>query len=169
MFCAPYYNPVEYLIDLARTEKQTAEAGEEFIVTVGNNGKYNNSGPGEEPSQAVRGKNDQSQAPQTVTKQKSQHMKWGSVSAYHEQQNMWTALCNYNFSKKLNCQRASGENNLTTFLHQEKLKHLSFKWKGFQVFCKSKQFQRRNSSLDFVCPANEEQIEEYQLQKGNDL
>ena len=152
LFCAPFYNPVEYLIDLAKTEPQSQwvqDDGGDFIVTVGYNGKCNNSG--EESSQAVWGKNSKnlSQKPQPVTKHKAQHeMKWESFYDYHGKQSMWTAFSNYNFYLKLNCQRASGENNLTTFLHEEKLKHQRFNWKEFQVsfFCKS---QRRKCSTTY--------------------
>lgn len=137
LFCAPYYNPVEYLIDLARTEQQHewVQDGGDFIVTVGYNGKCNNSG--EESSPAVRGKNTKNsiQTPRQLTKHKAHHeIKLESFYDYHGKQSMWTAFSNYNFYRKLNCQRASGENNLTTFLHEEKLKHQRFNWKEFQVF-----------------------------------
>ena len=167
LFCAPRYNPVEYLIDLARTEPQSEcvqEDGGDFIVTVGDNGKCNNSG--EESSPAVWGKNSKnlSQKPQLVTKHKARHeMKWESFYDYHGKQSVWTAFSNYNFYQKLNCQRASGENNLTTFLHEEKLKHQRFNWKEFQVFFLqikiAENVQLHTSFLDFVCPANKEQIE----------
>ena len=138
--CPPFYNPVEYLIDLARTEQQS-----DFTVTVGDNEKCNNSG--EESSPAVEGKNtkNQSQTLQKVKKHKDQHeMKLAGFYDYHGTQRMWTAFSNYNFYRKLNCQRASGENNLTTFLHEEKLKHQRFNWKEFQVF--------------FFAKANEENV-----------
>ena len=120
---------MEYLIDLARTEQQS-----DFTVTVGDNGKCNNSG--EESPPAVEGKNtqNQSQTLQKVKKHKDQHeMKLATYYDYHGTQRMWTAFSNYNFYRKLNCQRASGENNLTTFLHEEKSKHQRFNWKEFQV------------------------------------
>ena len=168
LFCAPYYNPVEYLIDLARTEQQhewVQDDGGDFIVTVGYNGKCNNSG--EESSPAVRGKNTKNsiQAPRQVTKHKAHHeIILESFYDHHGKQSMWTAFSNYNFYRKLNCQRASGENNLTTFLHEEKLKHQRFNWKEFQVFfCKKKIAENvkppNTSSLDFVSLANKEQIE----------
>ena len=145
LFCAPYYNPVEYLIDLTRTEQQpewVQEDGGDFIVTVGYNGKCNNSG--EESSPAVRGKNSKNSIQTQVTKHKANHeILSRSFYGYHGKQSMWTAFSNYNFYQKLNCQRASGENNLTTFLHEEKLKHQRFNWKEFQVFFCTKKSCRK--------------------------